>query len=93
MSFWSIFKKIGKWSGKGVAVLPYIVEAAVTVERLSSAKGTEKRVEALNLAMSLIKTFEGTIDKDVLNDGEVQSAVNAVFDAISALQNILAKKG
>jgi len=96
MSFWSklsgVFKKVGKWTATGVSFLPYIMQATTIVEMISSAKGSDKKAQALELVKFFLSTSEEVAGHDLLNDDEVVNAAGSVIDAIVALQNIVAKK-
>ena len=82
---------IVKWVGIGTKVVPLIIGAVNAVEKLmSAAKGKEKQDAAVTMVAAMLAAIEGGIDKDLLNDGEVQKAVRAVIDAVVALQNVVA---
>ncbi len=92
MSFWKKFKKVGKWVGRGLSVLPYIFQAMELIEALSDSKGAAKREKAIDLASYLMSVAEDTAGRDLLDDEEVKKALEAVMDAYVAFQNIVAKK-
>lgn len=96
MSFWGslkgIFVKVGKWTAVGVSFLPYIMQAVSVVEMVSSAKGADKKAQALELVKFFAATSEDIAGKDLVNDAEVITAAGSLIDAIVALQNIVAKK-
>ena len=81
-----------KWLQLGMKVFPYLVMAVQSVEKLAGAKkGKEKQDAAIDLIGTFLASLEGGLDKDLLDDGDVQIALRAAIDAYVALQNVIVK--
>ena len=76
----------------GLKLLPYIVEAVQWVERFITTKGKYKQDAAVYMVKSILGVAERGMDRDILDDDEVESATRKVIDAIVALENLLKKK-
>tara|TARA_R100000656_G_scaffold46526_1_gene37947 strand:+ start:776 stop:1054 length:279 start_codon:yes stop_codon:yes gene_type:complete len=81
-----------KWVAIGLKLLPFIVEAITWVERFIMKKGVEKQDAAVKMTLSMLGIAEEAIDKDIMDDGDVEKATRRVIDAVVALQNLLASK-
>ena len=81
-----------KWVAIGLKLLPFIVEAITWVERFIMKKGIEKQDAAVKMTLSMLGIAEEAMDKDIMNDGDVEKATRRVIDAVVALQNLLASK-
>ena len=80
------------WVTIGLKLLPLIVEAVNWVEKFVLRKGKEKQDSAIKLCISMLGIAEAAVEKDILEDSEVEDAARKTIDAVVALQNILAKK-
>jgi hypothetical protein len=76
----------------GLKLLPMIVEAITWVERFVSRKGRAKQDAAVYLIKSILGITEEAIDRNILDDDEVEAATRTVIDAVVALQNLVARK-
>ena len=76
----------------GLKLLPYIVEAVQWVERFITTKGKYKQDAAVYMVKSILGVAERGVDRDILDDDEVESATREVIDAVVALQNLIASK-
>jgi hypothetical protein len=76
----------------GLKLLPYIVEAVQWVERFITTKGKYKQDAAVYMVKSILGVAERGMDRDILDDDEVESATRKVIDAVVALQNLIASK-
>lgn len=76
----------------GLKLLPYIVEAVQWVEKFITSKGKYKQDAAVYMVKSILGVAERGMDRDILNDDEVESATRKVIDAVVALQNLIASK-
>ena len=76
----------------GLKLLPYIVEAVQWVEKFITSKGKYKQDAAVYMVKSILGVAERGVDRDILDDDEVESATRKVIDAIVALENLLKKK-
>ena len=83
-----------KWINIGIKLLPYILTCVRAVEHLltGSKRGEEKENAAVGMVHSLLQTIEAGVDKDLLNDEDVNRAVRACMQAFVALENIVASK-
>lgn len=81
-----------KWVAIGLKLLPFIVEAITWVERFIMKKGVEKQDAAVKMTLSMLGIAEEAMDKDIMDDGDVEKATRRVIDAVVALQNLLASK-
>jgi len=81
-----------KWVAIGLKLLPFIVEAITWVERFIMKKGSEKQDAAVKMTLSMLGIAEEAMDKDIMDDGDVEKATRNVIDAVVALQNLLASK-
>ena len=81
-----------KWVAIGLKLLPFIVEAITWVERFIMKKGAEKQDAAVKMTLSMLGIAEEAMDKDIMDDGDVEKATRNVIDAVVALQNLLASK-
>jgi hypothetical protein len=80
------------WVTIGMKLLPLIVEAVNWVEKFVLRKGAAKQDAAIQLCLSMLTITESTLDKDILEDSEVEEAARKTIDAVVALQNLIAKK-
>ena len=76
----------------GLKLLPYIVEAVQWVERFITTKGKYKQDAAVYMVKSILGVAERGMDRDILDDDEVESATRKVIAAVVALQNLIASK-
>ena len=76
----------------GLKLLPYIVEAVQWVERFITTKGKYKQDAAVYMVKSILGVAERGMDRDILNDDEVEAATRKVIDAVVALQNLIKSK-
>ena len=81
-----------KWVAIGLKLLPFIVEAITWVERFIMKKGSEKQDAAVKMTLSMLGIAEEAMDKDIMNDSDVEKATRNVIDAVVALQNLLSSK-
>jgi len=80
------------WLTLGMKLLPYIVEAVQWVEKFITTKGQYKQDAAVYMVKSILGVVEKGIDRDLLDDDDVESATRKVIDAVVSLQNIIANK-
>ena len=80
------------WVTIGLKLLPFIVEAVNWVEKFVTRKGAEKQDAAIKMALSMLGIAEAALEKELLEDAEVEDAARKTIDAVVALQNIIAKK-
>ena len=76
----------------GLKLLPYIVEAVQWVEKFITSKGKYKQDAAVYMVKSILGVAERGVDRDILDDDEVESATRKLIDAVVALQNLIASK-
>tara|TARA_Y100000034_G_scaffold72770_1_gene87679 strand:- start:268 stop:522 length:255 start_codon:yes stop_codon:yes gene_type:complete len=76
----------------GLKLLPYIVEAVQWVEKFITSKGKYKQDAAVYMVKSILGVAERGVDRDILDDDEVESATRKVIDAVVALQNLIKSK-
>lgn len=72
-------------------LIPVIVTAVKLVEGMLSKKGKEKQDAAVLLVGEIIPLIEGSIEKELLNEQTVQSALRDTIDAIVKLMNVITK--
>jgi hypothetical protein len=77
------------WLALGMKLFPYIVEAVQWVEKFVTQKGKYKQDAAVYLVKSVLGIAEQGVNKDLLDDEEVEEATRKVIDAVVALQNII----
>jgi hypothetical protein len=70
-------------------VLPLIVNAISSAEKLTEARGHEKKVYAMDLVSDGLKVAEGASGKDLLADDQVRDCTSKVIDAVVALFRVL----
>ncbi len=80
------------WVTIGLKILPFIVEAVNWVEKFVTRKGQEKQDAAIKMCVSMLGIAEAALERDILEDSEVEEAARKTIDAVVALQNIIAKK-
>lgn len=80
------------WLALGAKLLPYIVEAVTWVERFITQKGQYKQDAAVYMVKSILGIAEQGINRDLLDDDEVEIATRKVIDAVVALQNVIASR-
>jgi|TARA_R100001132_G_C3246760_1_gene75446 hypothetical protein len=81
-----------RWVSIGLKLLPFIVEAINWVEKFIMKKGVEKQDAAVKMTLSMLGIAEEAMDKDIMNDSDVEKATRRVIDAVVALQNLLSSK-
>tara|TARA_R100001132_G_C3245318_1_gene74532 strand:+ start:556 stop:816 length:261 start_codon:yes stop_codon:yes gene_type:complete len=81
-----------RWVSIGLKLLPFIVEAINWVEKFIMKKGVEKQDAAVKMTLSMLGIAEEAMDKDILNNKDVEEATRRVIDAVVSLQNLLASK-
>jgi len=80
-----------KWAQLGITLLPVLLEAVTTVERLiGGGRGDDKKALALDLTGQTIRLIEGATSRDVLDDPAVVDCVSRVIDAVVAAQRVIA---
>jgi hypothetical protein len=80
------------WIALGAKLLPFIVEAVSWVEKFITQKGRQKQDAAVYMVKSALNLVERGVNKDLLDDDDVEAATREVIDAVVALQNLIAKK-
>jgi hypothetical protein len=70
-------------------VLPLIVNAISSAEKLTEARGAEKKVYAMDLVSDGLKVAEGASGKDLLADDQVRDCTSKVIDAVVALFKVI----
>ena len=80
--------------GIGLKLLPYIVSCVNAVEQFlkGGQRGEEKENAAVGMVHAILQTVEVGIDRDLLNDADVNRATREVMQAVVALQNVIASK-
>tara|TARA_R110000824_G_scaffold1386_3_gene7033 strand:+ start:700 stop:966 length:267 start_codon:yes stop_codon:yes gene_type:complete len=83
-----------KWINVGIKLLPFILSCVRAVEGFltGSGRGEEKENAAVGMVHAILQTIEAGVDKDLLNDSDVNVAVRKVMQAIVALENVVASK-
>ena len=83
-----------KWINLGIILLPFIVSCVQAVEGFltGSQRGEEKENAAVGMVHAILQTIEAGIDKDLLNDEDVNRAVRTCMQAFVALENVVASK-
>jgi hypothetical protein len=80
------------WVTLGIKLLPFIVDAVQWVERFVNGKGKEKQDAAVYMIKAGLGVAERALDRDVLDDDQVETATRKVIDAVVTLQNLLSQK-
>jgi hypothetical protein len=78
--------------GIGLKLLPYIVSAVEAVERLIHTKGEEKEHAAVGMVHAILQAVESGLDRDLLNDEDVNRATRDVMRAVVSLHNVIKSK-
>jgi hypothetical protein len=83
-----------KWLNVGLKLLPYILSCVQAVEGFLTGpkRGEEKENAAVGMVHAILQTVEAGLDRDLLNDEDVNRAVRQVMQALVALENIVAQK-
>ena len=83
-----------KWINVGIKLLPFILSCVHAVEGFLTGpkRGEEKENAAVGMVHAVLQTVEAGLDRDLLNDEDVNRAVRQVMQALVALENIVAKK-
>ena len=83
-----------KWINVGIKLLPFILSCVQAVEGFlkGTKRGEEKENAAVAMVHAILQTIEAGIDKDLLNDTDVNVAVRQVMQAIVSLENLVASK-
>lgn len=92
MDFIKLLSQIGKWSTRSLSVIPIILEAITVVELVKVGTGQQKQDACVRLIKLILTASETAVDKDLLDDAEVEAATRKVIDAIVALQNLIAAR-
>lgn len=92
LGIFKLFGKVGKWTAKGLALVPMIGEMISIVEAFKKLKGQQKQDAAVDLIRAILAGSEEASGRDLLNDLDVEAATRSAIDAIVALQNVIAKK-
>lgn len=80
----------GKVFGGALKLLPLIIQAVGSVERLAKgSKGADKEDAAVDIVGGLLPLIEGAVSKDVVDDAAVQEAIRGVMRATVALMNVV----
>ena len=80
------------WVAFALKVPSIITGAMQVVEKVKGAKGPAKSAAVKEAIRDSVVLAELGMDKDLLNDAEVEAAVQAVIDAQVHLKNVLTKK-
>ena len=81
-----------KWITLGMKLFPYIVMAVQSVEKLAGAKkGKAKQDAAIEVLGTGLAALEVGLEKDLVDNAEVNAAARAAIDAYVQLQNVIAK--
>lgn len=81
------------WIVRATRLLPLVIGAVHAVEALFSDKrGKAKQDAAVSSVRAMLAAVEIGMNKDLLDDEDVERAVRAVIDAYVALQNLVAQK-
>ena len=83
-----------KWINVGIKLLPFVLSCVQAVEGFLTGgkRGEEKENAAVGMVHAILQTIEAGVDKDLLNDTDVNLAVRKVMQAIVALENVVASK-
>jgi len=83
-----------KWLNIGLKLLPYILSCVQAVEGFLTGpkRGEEKENAAVGMVHAILQTIEVGLDRDLLNDADVNRAVREIMQALVALENIVAQK-
>jgi hypothetical protein len=83
-----------KWLNVGLKLLPYVLSCVQAVEGFLTGpkRGEEKENAAVGMVHAILQTVEAGIDRDLLNDADVNRAVREIMQAIVALENVVASK-
>jgi hypothetical protein len=76
----------------GLRLLPFVMQAVDMIERCVRAPSGEKEDAAVGVVHSILQTVEAGVNKDLLNDDDVNRATRDVMRAVVSLQNVLASK-
>lgn len=76
------------WIAGALKLVPLIITAVTAVEKLTSKKGKEKQDAAVDLVGQLVPLIEASIEREVVDEAEVQHAIRKVIDAVVALLNV-----
>lgn len=79
-----------KWAEIGFRALPYVLAAVSAVEKFVAGKGKDKQDAAVEMVKTMLEAVEGSADKNLLDDAQVEAAVRAAINAIVDLQNVIA---
>jgi len=82
------------WVNVGIKLLPFVLSCVQAVEGFltGSKRGEEKENAAVGMVHAILQTIEAGVDKDLLNDADVNRAVRECMQAFVALENIVAGK-
>lgn len=83
-----------KWLNVSLKLLPFILSCVQAVEGFLKGpkRGVEKENAAVAMTHAILQTIEAGVDKDLLNDSDVNLAVRKCMQAFVALENIVAQK-
>ena len=83
-----------KWLNVSLKLLPFILSCVQAVEGFLKGpqRGVEKENAAVAMTHAILQTIEAGVDKDLLNDVDVNRAVRACMQAFVALENLVASK-
>lgn len=76
----------------GLRLLPFIQEAVSWVEKFVQARGKRKQDCAVYMVKSILGVAEAGVNRDLLNDEDVEKATRAVIDSVVALNNLIQQK-
>jgi hypothetical protein len=81
-----------KWLDIGLKLLPYVLGCVRAVEGFFAGpeRGKEKEDAAVGMVHAILQTVEAGIDRDLLNNTDVNVAVRKVMQALVALENVVA---
>jgi photosystem II stability/assembly factor-like uncharacterized protein len=83
-----------KWLSVALRLLPFILSCVQAVEGviLGPKRGQEKENAAVGMVHAILQTIEAGVDKDLLNDEDVNRAVRECMQAFVALENLVVSK-
>ena len=70
-------------------VLPLVVNAITAAERLTEARGAEKKTYAMDLVSDGLSVAEAASGRNILDDAAVRDCTEKVIDAVVALFKVI----
>jgi hypothetical protein len=81
-----------KWITLGTRLIPYIVMAVQAVEQLATTKKSqEKQDAAVDILGAGLGALEVGLDRELLDNDDVQDALRTTINAVVKLQNVVAQ--